>query len=94
MFRRFARFPTTIFFLSLLALSLVFAGCGGEFTTSNISSDAKAITAFSLTNASNTALAADATATISGTGITATVPFGTGVTALIATFILLVIQSR
>jgi hypothetical protein len=48
--------------------------------------EAKAITTFSFTDATNTALSADVTATISGTNITATVPSGTDVTALIATF--------
>ena len=47
---------------------------------------AKDITAFSFTDATNTALTADVTATINGTAIAATVPSGTVVTALVATF--------
>jgi hypothetical protein len=47
---------------------------------------AKAITAFSFTKAKNASLPGDVTATINGTAIAATVPFGTDVTALIATF--------
>lgn len=46
----------------------------------------KEITAFSFTAAANSALSSDVTATISGTDITATVPYGTDVTALVATF--------
>lgn len=55
-------------------------------TVTEAPSDAKAITAFSFLDADNAALTADVTATISGTTITATVPFGTDVTALVATF--------
>ena len=55
-------------------------------TVSEAPSDAKAITAFSFLDADNAALSADVVATISGTTITATVPFGTDVSALIATF--------
>jgi hypothetical protein len=49
-------------------------------------SDANAITAYSFLDANNAALSADVVATISGTAISATVPFGTDVTALVATF--------
>ena len=50
-------------------------------------SPAKEITAFSFLSANNGAvLTGDVTASISGTSITATVPFGTGVSALKATF--------
>nr|MBA3457669.1 hypothetical protein [Deltaproteobacteria bacterium] len=49
-------------------------------------SPAKDLTAFAFLDASNTALAADVTATINGTAIAVTVPFGTDVTALVATF--------
>lgn len=45
-------------------------------------SDAKDITSFVFSKAANTALPADITGTIDGTNITATVPFGTNVTAL------------
>ncbi|MDX2088409.1 MAG: hypothetical protein SFX73_11190 [Kofleriaceae bacterium] len=47
---------------------------------------AKELTAFSFTDTANTALSADVTATINGNNITATVPFGTNVAALVATF--------
>jgi hypothetical protein len=49
-------------------------------------SDAKEITAFSFEAADNNALTADVAATITGTTITATVPFGTDVSQLVATF--------
>lgn len=49
-------------------------------------SDAKELTEFSFEDSTNTALTADVTATISGSTITATVPFGTDVTALVATY--------
>jgi hypothetical protein len=48
--------------------------------------EAKAITAFSFTDALNTALSVDVLATISGTNIAVTVPNGTNVNALVATF--------
>ncbi|MBU2514637.1 SUMF1/EgtB/PvdO family nonheme iron enzyme [bacterium] len=51
-----------------------------------VESDAKEITAFGFTGALNSALSVDITATISGTDISALVPFGTNVTALIANF--------
>ena len=47
---------------------------------------AKDLTAFAFLDATNAALSADVTATINGTAITATVPTGTNVTALVATF--------
>src|ERR1043165_1812969 len=50
-------------------------------TVGSAPSTAKAITAFSFKDADNTALDADVTATISGTTITATVPFNTDVSA-------------
>jgi hypothetical protein len=49
-------------------------------------SNAKAITAYSFEAADNSGLTADVAATITGTTITATVPFGTDVSALVATF--------
>jgi formylglycine-generating enzyme len=55
-------------------------------TTTSELNDAKEITAFSFTDATNSALSSDVTATISGTNITAAVPFGTDVTALVAAF--------
>lgn len=47
---------------------------------------AKDLTAFAFTSALNSGLSADVVATITGTSITATVPYGTDVTALVATF--------
>ncbi|HET9624336.1 MAG TPA: hypothetical protein VFP84_23350 [Kofleriaceae bacterium] len=55
-------------------------------TVTVAASNAKAITAFAFTQAANPALAGDVTATINGNAIAATVPFGTDVTALVATF--------
>lgn len=49
-------------------------------------SSAKDLTALAFLDATNAALATDVTATINGTAIAATVPFGTNVSALIATF--------
>jgi hypothetical protein len=49
-------------------------------------SSSKAITAYAFLSASNGGLGADVTATINGTAIAATVPFGTNVTALVGTF--------
>ncbi len=48
--------------------------------------DAKEITAFSFTKAANSSLTNDVAATISGTAITATLPYGTDATELVATF--------
>ena len=85
------------FILSLL----VFAGCKPAeegtpetttpttttpTTTTPAASTAKDISAFSFTATANSALSADVTATITGTAITATVPYGTNVTALVPTF--------
>ena len=55
-------------------------------TVNIAASDAKDLTAFSFMSSNNGALDEDVTATISGTSIDATVPFGTDVTALKATF--------
>ncbi len=55
-------------------------------TVITASSSAKEITAFSFLAADNSALSSDVTATVSGTNISATVPSGTDVTALVATF--------
>jgi alpha-tubulin suppressor-like RCC1 family protein len=49
-------------------------------------SPAKNLTSFAFLSANNPALSANVTATITGTAIAATVPFGTNVTALKATF--------
>ena len=56
-------------------------GCGD-----NAPSSAKEITSFSFTAANNPTLHDDVAALITGDAITATVPFGTNVTALVATF--------
>jgi hypothetical protein len=55
-------------------------------TVTLASSSSKDITAFGFTMAANPSLPNDVTATITGTTITATVPFGTDITALKATF--------
>src|SRR5207244_1087392 len=47
---------------------------------------AKDLTSFKFLDTDNAALSTDVTATITGTNITANVPFGTDVTALVATF--------
>src|SRR5258708_36960429 len=49
-------------------------------------SASKDITSFAFLDANNPALAVDVTATINNTSIAATVPFGTDVTRLVATF--------
>ena len=51
-----------------------------------VPSEEKEITAFSFTAADNTALSSDVTGDISGTDIALTVPFGTDVTALVASW--------
>src|SRR5512143_2766975 len=72
----------------IASLAIVLGGCGVEevsppapslWTPPAPLSSAKAITAFSFTSPA-------ATGVISGTSIAVTVPFGTDVTALIATF--------
>jgi len=63
---------------------LIIAGCPTP-TDPTPSSD-KTITAFSFTAAGNAALSNDVAGTISGTDITVTVPYGTDVNALVATF--------
>lgn len=55
-------------------------------TVTNAQNDAKDITAFSFTDAANSALSQDVVGTISGTNIYATVPNGTSRTALVATY--------
>jgi hypothetical protein len=55
-------------------------------TVTVATSSAKELTALSFRSANNPGLAADVTATITGTTITATVPVGTAVAALVATF--------
>jgi len=86
------RVPAVVWSL-IVACVAAATGCGGGAGSGNTidgggppGSDAKAITAFSFLAANNPALAADISATIAGHAIAATVPAGTDVTALIATF--------
>ena len=61
----------------------------GGFTAEcavTVSNTAKEITAFGFTASANTALSSDITGTINGTDISAAVPYGTDVTALVASF--------
>lgn len=55
-------------------------------TVTNAANDAKDITAFSFTDAANSALTQDVTGTIDGTNIYVSIPTGTNRTALVATF--------
>jgi hypothetical protein len=96
------RDKTTTTFRLLIALAMLALGaigCGDNIKVTNNTPDAsltrpdmstlgtaKAITAYSFESSKNAGLANDVTATINGTAITATVPFGTDVTALVATF--------
>ena len=57
-----------------------------EVTITVASAAAKALTAYAFLGTNNVGIGADVTATISNTAVTATVPFGTDVTALVATF--------
>jgi hypothetical protein len=57
-----------------------------DSSSDDLLSSTKAITAFKFLAATNGALSSDITATISGATILATVPTGTNVTALVATF--------
>jgi hypothetical protein len=75
--------------VTLLALILFVVGCGDNVSKDRpdaAPSTAKELTAFKFTDAANAALTADVTATINGNQIAATVPSGTNVTALVATF--------
>ena len=80
-----------IIFIVAVSLTLL-CGCGGdggedtEDEGAPEASSAKEITAFSFPSAYNDALSSDVAGTISGTGITATVPYGIDVTGLVATF--------
>lgn len=78
---------TALAFLALAA-TLVLASCSGllGITPLQEGSPADDMTSFAFLKASNPGLAADVTATISHGSITATVPFGTDVHALVATF--------
>ena len=55
-------------------------------TVTLAASGSKDLTAFAFLDATNSALSADVTATINGAQVAATVPFGTDVSALVATF--------
>jgi hypothetical protein len=71
-----------MFCILALSSALVAAGCGEDVKPSS----AKELSAFAFLASNNAVLAADVTATITGTAITATVPFGTDVTTLASTF--------
>jgi hypothetical protein len=64
-------------------LALLFMGGYGCMASGN---DERGISSYQFLASLNSALSTDVTAVISGTGITATVPVGTDVTALIASF--------
>ncbi len=71
-------------FLTLaIILSLSLAGCSDP---SSSRSSEKALTSFGFTSEANAALDSDVSVIMDGTNITATVPYGTDVTALVATF--------
>ena len=70
-----------------LILPIILFSCGGGGGDAQPSAaSAKDITAFSFTDAANSALAQNVTGVISGTNIYVTVPNGTSRTALVATF--------
>ncbi len=73
--------------LLVAAVLLIFLGISNcaDNSSSSSSSD-NAITAFSFLAENNDALSSDVDATVDGTNISATVPNGTGVAALVATF--------
>lgn len=76
-------------FTTAVAYTVVAADGGTETYSATVTvakSTAKELTALSFLAANNTGLATDVTATINGNAIAATVPFGTDVTALKATF--------
>ncbi len=75
-----------IYSMVLAVLLLVSCGGGGGTAVGSGKSSAKNITAFVFTDTANSALSQDIVGTISGTGITLTVPSGTDVTALVASF--------
>ncbi|MBN2041856.1 MAG: hypothetical protein JW864_17605 [Spirochaetes bacterium] len=72
-----------------LAAGLCFAGCSSDDSSSDDApelSSAKAITLFSFTAAANSDLEADVTGTVNGSAVTASVPNGTDVKALVSSF--------
>lgn len=89
---RFVSLLRLVFTLTTLALLAL--GCGDNLKpiaedsgTPDVALSAdKGISAFSFLAAKNAGLTNDVTATINGTTITATVPFGTNLTALVASF--------
>jgi len=89
--------PRSWLFMLLLAFARLLGGCGddGAKPTPDAcvgalcgggGSSAKDLTSFSFLDATNPALAADVTATINGSAVAATVPAGTNVTGLVASF--------
>jgi len=84
------RKPIIQIVLKSIILALLFSTCniGLENNTEDPSplNSPKELTAFSFTAADNAVLDSDVTGTIDGTNITATVPYGTDATTLVATF--------
>jgi len=72
--------------VSLFAISAAVFSSGCGDSPQPPESSAKEISSFAFLSAHNPGLAADVTAPINGATVTATVPFGTNVTALVATF--------
>lgn len=75
----------TLIFFSLFLLAGI-SGCTDDGGSSSATDADKNLQSFSFLAANNIALGSDVTATITGTTISATVPNGTDVSALIATF--------
>ncbi|RKZ14415.1 hypothetical protein DRQ50_08995, partial [bacterium] len=71
--------------LSVTAILILCSGCSDDDPTAPLST-AREITTFRFLAADNAVLAVDVTAAIAGTEITAVVPEGTDLTALVATF--------
>ncbi len=71
---------TKSFTVSLLLFFLVLAGCKAALKSTS------EFTSFSFLAATNSALSSDVAATISGTNITASVPYGTSRSSLVASF--------
>jgi hypothetical protein len=65
---------------------LLLSACGDNTYPAAAPSDAKQVTAFSFSVANNPSLASDIDAVISGTQIAATLPYGTDMSGLIATY--------
>ena len=76
-------------FLSFLMISLGAQNCSSDKNSGDSApalSGSKEITAFSFNAQDNAGLSANVSATISGTGVTVTVLYGTEVSGLVATF--------